>query len=105
MLLLLLAACANGLFAPCDFTADCDHMPEEVDGVCVEASSDGLCTAACVSDADCAVLGSGLVCASFESEDDTYCFPECGDQDVCPQGLTCRNTGGGQEHEKVCFLS
>jgi hypothetical protein len=101
--LLLFVACGEPLYAPCDVADDCPPG-DGGDAACLEKSGAGYCTWTCASDDDCAGAAADSVCASFESEDEMYCFPSCAaDAAACPPGMTCRSTGGGVENRKVCF--
>lgn len=111
----LLAACGgkdDGIYDTCETAEDCT-APDDLEPACLDKGDEGYCTWGCSTDDDC--MGgdtasdgddSGLerVCASFESEAGSYCFPSCEeDETACPEGMTCRSTGGGSENRKVCF--
>jgi len=108
LLVLLVGACGGGdegLYASCDAAGDCDgEVPEGADAVCLDKGDEGYCSWGCEVDADCSDADPALVCASFESEAATYCFPGCDEgDDACPPGFGCRSTGGGADNRKVCF--
>ncbi|MCB9762134.1 MAG: hypothetical protein H6739_20100 [Alphaproteobacteria bacterium] len=115
LLPLLLIACTKGDlgYETCEVAEDCGEVvPEDATAVCIDKSGEGFCTWTCEADADCENLDYdedfARVCASFESEDDTYCFPACDEEaedeeDVCPPDFNCRSTGGGSENRRVCF--
>jgi hypothetical protein len=105
------------IFEPCEEPADC-AVPDGVEAACLGGGDAGFCTATCAVDADCAAIdGTGSrqdlawVCAPFESEAGLHCFPSCEeapedetDPDAaCPDGTTCRSTGGGSDNRKICF--
>ncbi|MFT5682083.1 MAG: hypothetical protein ACI8RZ_003001 [Myxococcota bacterium] len=103
----LLAGCSDDdpIYDTCTEPADC-VVPEEATAVCLEKSDEGYCSWECAVDGDCAedTGDSDRICASFESDDAMYCFPSCEDDgESCPDGLSCRSTGGGSENRKVCF--
>jgi hypothetical protein len=102
----LLPGCGGGFYEPCEAADDCvDVAPSEATAECVEKEGGGFCSWSCTTDADCDGDQDDrydFVCAPFESNPGTYCFPACQD-DECPGGYTCRSTGGGDENEKVCF--
>lgn len=110
---LLLAACGpDPVYDDCTEEADCEGAgPEGATVACLPKGDEGFCSWACAGDDDCADPdddhgGWDLVCASFESTEGTWCFPACRteeDVDACPEGFTCRSTGGGDENRKVCF--
>lgn len=95
----------DDLYDGCAVAEDCDVPAGAADGVepaCLDKAGEGFCTTDCALDADCG--DPDLVCASFEDEAATYCFPACeGDEDGCPPGFGCRSTGGGADNRKVCF--
>lgn len=99
------------VYAPCEAPADCE-VPSEADPVCLDKSGEGFCSWECAVDDDCDFDGGdgsyARVCASFESEPGTFCFPSCDEaaedeDEVCPRGFSCRSTGGGADNRKVCF--
>lgn len=108
----MLVAChGDRLHAPCDSPDDCT-VPEGADAVCLPKPDEGYCTWECATDADCDGDDDPddtweRVCASFEEEPGSYCFPACeedGPEDAqCPPGFTCRSTGGGRDNRRVCF--
>jgi hypothetical protein len=109
MLSVLVGCGGDPLYAPCDGPADCP-APEGVESECLAKSGDGFCTWECTVDEDCVFDEDdwGRVCASFESEEGTHCFPSCREAEgddgaVCPDDFTCRSTGGGSDNRKVCF--
>lgn len=92
-------------YAACDEPEDC-VAPDGATAACLDGSGFGFCTWSCADDTDCAADEVARACASFESEEGQHCFPTCvGDGDVCPDGLSCRSTGGGSDNERVCFPS
>jgi hypothetical protein len=109
-----LAACGGpDVYAACEGPADCD-VPAEAEAVCLDKSGEGFCSWECSVDADCDYASEeeearwARVCASFEDEAGTFCFPSCDEgadeeDEVCPGGFTCRSTGGGADNRKVCF--
>jgi hypothetical protein len=106
---LLLVGCGRSpIYLGCEQPADCP-VPDDVTAECLDKSGDGFCTWACKVDADCAWDEDEFarVCASFESEGGLHCFPSCEDApdapDACPDGFTCRSTGGGSDNRHVCF--
>lgn len=101
-------ACGPELYRTCQGSDECvEVVPSEVDGVCLDKSAWGFCTWTCEADVECNDDdGLPMVCASFENEDDQYCFPECDEaypDEPCPAGFACRSTGGGRNNRKVCF--
>ncbi|MEZ4235296.1 MAG: hypothetical protein R3F59_03885 [Myxococcota bacterium] len=112
----LFAGCGGGsaLYAPCEAADDCP-APEGVQAECLDKSGAGFCTWSCTVDADCAFDEDAWarVCAPFEDEGGTHCFPACNEGDattgadgtgaVCPDGYGCRSTGGGADNQRVCF--
>jgi hypothetical protein len=118
------SGCGGGdpTYAPCDTPDDC-AVPEEAEAECLDKAGEGFCTWSCSSDADCAFDDDPdpdwtRVCASFESEPGSHCFPSCREGDEgdesdesdesdgdgsCPEGFSCRSTGGGSDNRKVCF--
>lgn len=99
---------------------------------CIDKVTGGYCTHKCQTDADCCAVPGECkttlkqVCASFENEDEKYCFLSCEDEDIArgtDAGLSeagtvdgddychananrefgCRSSGGGSENRKVCF--
>jgi len=110
VLLSCLASCGGDLYASCDTTEDCDDVvPDDAEGECLEVSTENVCTWSCTVDDDC---GSDedypRLCAPLESQEGMWCFPSCEDEDVedpdhpCPDGYTCRSTGGGSDNRKFC---
>lgn len=106
------------VYRPCASVADCvDPVPEDTEGVCLEKSQEGFCTWTCTHDDDCddGEHPHPLVCAGFEDEAGSFCFPSCDDGDsddegggedgegACPAGFVCRSTGGGSANRKICF--
>jgi hypothetical protein len=109
VLLCGLASCGNDLYASCDTSEDCADLTDAAEGECLEVSSEHVCTWTCTVDADCeSDEDYRRVCAPLESNEGTWCFPSCEDADVedpdhpCPDGYTCRSTGGGSENQKFC---
>jgi hypothetical protein len=103
LLVLALTGCNDsGLYAPCDSPGDCD-VPDGREAACVKKDSDGFCSWKCDSDNECRHDDEDLLCASFEDNPDKYCFPSCGGDESCPDGFTCRSTGGGVNQRRVCF--
>ena len=106
---LLLLACSGAPepYGVCEQVEDCaDQVPEEAQAVCLDKAGEGFCTWSCELDEDCVFGEEERVCASFEDEGGMHCFPGCeGDtgEDLCPDGFTCRSTGGGEDNRKVCF--
>lgn len=108
MALVGLMACGggdDGIYASCEVADDCvESIPEDADGACLDKGDEGFCTWQCAVDDDCSAAEPSFVCASFENEATTYCFPSCDEgDDVCPSGFGCRSTGGGSDNRKVCF--
>jgi hypothetical protein len=105
--LVLFLACSIPDYAPCEQAEDCvDLVPQDAEGVCLDKSGEGFCTWSCEADEDCeAPDGRSRVCASFESSEGMHCFPSCEDtgEAACPEGFSCRSTGGGDDNRKVCF--
>lgn len=101
---LALGSCGHGPdYAACDQPEDC-IVPEGQTAECLDGSGAGFCTWSCTVDDDCAVDDVARLCASFESEEGQHCFPACaGDAETCPDGLSCRSTGGGSDNERVCY--
>jgi hypothetical protein len=105
-----LASCGGpDLYASCDTSEDCTDLSETAEGVCLQFSDEEICTWTCATDADCeSDEDYPRVCAPFQEGLDTWCFPSCEDADVsdpekpCPEGYTCRSTGGGAENRKFC---
>lgn len=107
------AGCGGpGVYAACEDPGDCDGaVPEETEAVCLPKENWGFCTWTCDVDADCANDVNedyDYLCSSFESSSDTYCFPSCLEEgpeelDACPNGYTCRSSGGGEDNRRVCF--
>ncbi|MCB9741397.1 MAG: hypothetical protein H6741_29740 [Alphaproteobacteria bacterium] len=115
-LLLLLAGCGDELgYETCDVADDCSEVvPEDATAACVEKADSGFCSWECDVDDDCATDADEdftRVCASFESSPELYCFPSCEESadsdgaEACPEGFTCRSTGGGSDNRRVCFPS
>jgi hypothetical protein len=112
LLVLLVAGCGGSpLYDPCGGPGDCP-APEGSEPQCLDKAGEGFCTWSCSVDADCAFDEDewGRVCASFEEEPGTHCFPSCREQEeggdevaVCPDRFTCRSTGGGANNRRVCF--
>lgn len=110
---LLAPACGRDpdLYAACEEADDCAELvPEDAEGTCLDKGDEGFCTWACTADADCSGDGDedrDFVCASFEDETGLWCFPSCegveDEEDACPDGMTCRSTGGGSDNRKICF--
>src|SRR5262245_34520679 len=103
------AGCGSPIYAPCGAAEDC-AVPSSVDAECLTAGNQGFCTWSCEVDADCAWDEDAYarVCSSFASEPGLPCFPSCeddpqGEPVACPEGYTCKSTGGGDENRKVCF--
>jgi hypothetical protein len=92
----------SGLYAPCEAAKDCE-VPDGREAACVKKDSEGFCSWKCSSDSECKHDDEDLLCASFEENMDTYCFPACGTGQSCPDGFTCRSTGGGVNQRNVCF--
>jgi hypothetical protein len=113
--LFLLVACHGGdlgdFYAPCTDAGTCEGVaPDGTDGECLDGTTDGFCTWECTDDAGCAGDQDDVydfVCSPFESNPGQYCFPSCleGDTDApeCPEGFSCRSTGGGGDNRKICF--
>ena len=107
------ASTIENVYRACGTAEDCD-LPD-VDPVCLDKAGEGFCTWECAIDDDCAESEEqqgdwALVCASFESNELSYCFPRCREiadtadpEGVCPSGFSCRSTGGGASNRKVCF--
>ena len=98
------------LYASCETVDDCEVHSDDTEAACLGASDGGVCTWSCATDVDCAADDDlARVCAPYESQEGTWCFPSCEDEDVgdssapCPDGFTCRSSGGGDENQKVCF--
>jgi hypothetical protein len=108
-LALALAGCGgDALYESCETADDCEVPSDEHDAACLGSGEGGVCTWSCTDDADCdADDDLERVCAPFESEEGTWCFPSCEDEEdeegACPEGMTCRSTGGGDDNRKVCF--
>lgn len=107
LILLIAAACGGdeGVYAPCDVADDC-IVPEDTTAECLDKSGVGFCSWECAVDDDCSPSPDAwdYVCASFESESGLHCFPSCEDDaEGCPDGTSCRSTGGGSDNRKVCF--
>ena len=107
-MLLLAAGCSGDKegYTSCSEPADCS-VPADAEAVCLDKGGDGFCSWLCSTDEDCQTdTGSGsdgYLCASFEDEAARYCLISCEeDADACPDGLTCRSSGGGSENRKVC---
>src|SRR5688572_23805135 len=92
----------DDLYPPCEEASDCE-VPEGKSAVCLPKGDEGFCSWDCAADADCDGGEHPLVCASFESTPAKYCFPPCEGGEECPDGFSCRSTGGGNENRKVCF--
>lgn len=94
------------VYDACEVAGDCTALPDGVSAVCIPKSDEGFCTWSCADDDACAVgdVEWPLVCSPFESQLDQSCFPAC-DGDACPDGFTCRSTGGGAANRRVCFPS
>lgn len=99
----------DGLYASCEEPADCE-VPEDAEAECLDKSSAGFCTWQCGADSECELEGDewARVCAPFESNPGSYCFPSCREDvedeaDACPEGTSCRSTGGGSDNRKICF--
>lgn len=109
LLFCLLLGCREELYETCETADDCHPPSEDLTATCLPKSDEGYCTWDCTTDDDCEDEDDDdeteLVCASFEDEAGSWCFPPCGDDDGCPDGFTCRSTGGGSSNEKVCFPS
>lgn len=105
LLLPLLLACGDDLYETCETADDCEVPSDDVEATCLPKSDEGYCTWTCTADADCDDDDdeTDLVCASFEDEEGSWCFPPCDADGACPDGFGCRSTGGGSENEKVCF--
>ena len=97
-------ACGNGgLYAACAADAECT-APSGSDPACVQADATSFCTWTCADDDMCESSDATLLCASFEENPDLYCFPSCNEaDDSCPDGFTCRSTGGGTNQRRVCY--
>lgn len=100
----------DGLYNSCESADDCEAPSDTADAACLSGSDGGVCTWSCSTDLDCATDDDlDRVCAPFESEEGAFCFPSCegegeGDSSAsCPDGFTCRSTGGGDENQQVCF--
>lgn len=99
------AACGgDDLYGACEEAADCD-APDGQDAACIPKNDQGYCSWFCSDDADCAESNDEYerVCAPFEDTGDRYCFPRCEADEACPEGYSCRSTGGGSANRKVCF--
>jgi hypothetical protein len=101
--LVAFACGGDDLYAPCESADECE-APDGQTAECVDKEGAGFCSWSCSDDGDCEddSREEDLVCASFEENPDKYCFPAC-DGEACPDGLSCRSTGGGNENRKVCF--
>jgi hypothetical protein len=97
LFIIIAASCGDDPYQPCDAPTDCD-VPDGKAAACLK----GVCSWGCSADGDCSGGDTTLLCASFENTDAKYCFPPC-DGDACPDGLSCRSTGGGNQNRKVCF--
>lgn len=105
--LMVIAACGDDLYAPCDSAEDCSPPPD-TEAACVDKGGEGFCSWFCDNDGDCDVDVDDdydYVCASFEDSPDMYCFPSCEGEAGCPGGFECRSTGGGSDNRKICFPS
>ena len=110
VLLVFLLGCngknADSAYPTCTEASACELPEEAVAGAtvtCLDKGDPGVCLVTCSSDEDCRAHDEDDVCAPFESEGASYCFPPCGEEEACPEPFTCRSTGGGSENRKICF--
>lgn len=99
--------CAGPAYTVCEVADDCT-VPDEApgDAACVEKNATAFCAVTCTTDPDCDAVDDAFdwVCAPFESNPVSYCFPACADEGPeCPDGYACRSTGGGSANRKICF--
>ena len=99
-------------YETCEVADDCEAWaPDSAEPVCLEKSGGGFCSWECATDPDCADDPDedfAYVCSSFEDTEGLYCFPSCNEgedseAEVCPDGFTCRSTGGGTDNRRICF--
>ena len=105
IVLVAVFSCGDDEYAACEVPDDC-AVPDGATAECLSKGDQGFCTWKCGTDPDCDYDEEEYtrVCAPFESNDEKYCFPDCeGGDDLCPEGLSCRSTGGGNENRKICF--
>src|SRR5688572_32754954 len=95
-------ACGDDEYQPCEEASDCD-VPDGRNAVCLPKADEGFCSWTCSTDPDCAGGELKMVCSPFESNPQSYCFPSCDGGAACPEGLSCRSTGGGNENRRICF--
>ncbi len=100
------------LYRSCEAPSDCVDQPEGAEAACLDKGGLGFCTWECTTDEDCAGETDPdwpMVCASFESNAGSFCFPACQEEETetasCPGALSCRSTGGGSDNRRVCFPS
>jgi hypothetical protein len=104
-LTLIAAASCGGddLYDACGSDSDCS-APDGKTPVCVKPDTEGFCSWSCSVDGDCKGDDDVVrICASYESTSGVYCFPSCENGAACPEGFSCRSTGGGSKNRKVCY--
>src|SRR5262245_61098474 len=109
LFLLVLAGFAScggdDLYAACEADADCD-VPSGKTPTCLKPATEGFCSWTCSADGECSFDDDVVrICASYESTAGKYCFPSCEGGAACPEGYSCRSTGGGNQNRKVCYPS
>lgn len=110
-LLALALGCGSDIdYETCESPDDCS-VPDDATARCISGGGDfQFCSWECGVDADCNYDEDewSRVCATFESENGSFCFPSCdgegdsGGDEACPEGFECRATGGG-DPRRVCF--